>query len=134
MFFFLNLILKVSDYTITKQTKNRKQLTKMSSSSKIPPVAQTPTKTPSPPVKKTPSQPVKKEATLIGRIRTGSATCTPNCYHDWILCSHPTIPYTALFCQKCGVEKRQSIIKYSETRIINKFFMSFFLNLIFQLS
>ena len=28
------------------------------------------------------------------------------CNHIWILCSHPTIPYTGLFCENCHVEKR----------------------------
>ena len=29
-----------------------------------------------------------------------------NCNHVRILCSHPTIPYTGLFCEKCHIEKR----------------------------
>jgi hypothetical protein len=90
----------------TKQTKNRKQLTKMSSSSKTPPVAQSP----SPPVKdtltKVPTKAPAKAPNVIGRAMGGSNTMNYNCHHDWILCSHPTIPYTALFCQKCEIEKQ----------------------------
>ena len=96
----------------TKQTKNRKQLTKMSSTSKTPPVAQAPSQ----PVKgeltktttKTPTQAATKaptKTTTVTGLGVGGSN-TMNCYHDWILCSHPTIPYTSTFCQHCGVEKR----------------------------
>ena len=27
------------------------------------------------------------------------------CNHIWIVCSHPTIPYSGLFCEKCNIEK-----------------------------
>ena len=88
----------------TKQSKNRTQLTKMSSTSKTTPVAQTPSQPVKEPVAKTPSQPVLQAPTLIGRDMGVSVAV--DCYHDWVLCAHPTIPYTALFCQHCGVEKQ----------------------------
>ena len=70
----------------------------MSSSSNTTPVAQTPTKKPTKKPTKTP--------TVIGRGMDGPNTINYNCHHDWILRSHPTIPYTALFCQNCDIEKR----------------------------
>jgi len=35
-----------------------------------------------------------------------STTKHDDCNHIWIVCSHPTIPYSGLFCEKCHVEKR----------------------------
>ena len=52
----------------------------------------------------------KKETPRINIIKPTSNIDTikvkpNNCNHIWILCSHPIIPYTAMFCDKCHIEK-----------------------------
>ena len=55
---------------------------------------------------KAPMKASTQAPTVTGGGMDGSNTANHNCHHAWIVCSHPTIPYTGTFCQKCGVEKR----------------------------
>ena len=66
------------------------------------------------PMKEPVEEPVKANTTWIRPVTASmSALCTDaeqpshdkSCKHEWVIRSHPTIPYSGAFCTKCDVEK-----------------------------